>query len=41
LLKKHHVMDASQIVQSLKDDFSQWQGKEPRRDDVTALIFKL
>lgn len=41
LLKKYHAMDASQIVQSLRDDFAQWQGKEPRRDDVTALIFKL
>ena len=40
VLKKHHTMDASQIAKHLQDDFAQWQGKEPRRDDLTALIFK-
>ncbi len=41
LLKQHHAMDAAQIAKHIQEDFAQWQGKEPRRDDVTAVIFKL
>jgi hypothetical protein len=25
----------------MQEDFKQWQGKEVRRDDVTAVVFRL
>ena len=33
--------DAQTILNQLKEQFDQWQGHHPRRDDVTAVIFKL
>ncbi len=41
VLKQHHAMDAPQIAKHIQEDFAQWQGNEPRRDDVTVLVFKL
>jgi serine phosphatase RsbU (regulator of sigma subunit) len=41
LLMKHHQRDAPEIAKYLQEDFAKWQGNEPRRDDVTAVIFKL
>lgn len=32
---------ASEIVQAMKADFAAWQGDNFRRDDVTALVFRL
>jgi len=41
LLMKHHKENATDIAKHLQEDFARWQGNEPRRDDVTVVIFKL
>ena len=41
LLQKNHNENAQDIAQRLREDFENWQGIEPRRDDVTVVMFKL
>jgi serine phosphatase RsbU (regulator of sigma subunit)/fumarate reductase subunit D len=41
LLMKHHKENATDIAKHLQEDFARWQCNEPRRDDVTVVIFKL
>lgn len=41
LLKTHAHESAPTIAKIMQDDFVQWQGHESRRDDVTAVVFKL
>ena len=41
LLQKNKDLDASTMAQLMQADFKQWQGTEVRRDDVTAVIFRL
>ena len=41
VLLEYHLEEADIVVARLKDDFLQWQGTEIRRDDLTAVIFKL
>ena len=41
VLIEHRQADAQHLLQQIKDQFNQWQGQHPRRDDVTAVIFKL
>ena len=33
--------DAQYLLNKLKEQFDLWQGHHPRRDDVTAVVFKL
>jgi serine phosphatase RsbU (regulator of sigma subunit) len=32
---------AEEIAAQMKDDLYRWQGKNNRRDDVTAVVFRL
>ena len=41
LCQKNHNEHVQDIAQRLREDFENWQGIEPRRDDVTVVIFKL
>jgi serine phosphatase RsbU (regulator of sigma subunit) len=41
LLEKNHNEHVQDIAQRLREDFENWQGIEPRRDDVTVVLFKL
>lgn len=41
LLEKNHNEHVQDIAQQLREDFENWQGIEPRRDDVTVVLFKL
>ena len=41
LLQKNHNENTQDIAQRLREDFENWQGIEPRRDDVTVVMFKL
>ena len=41
VLIEHRQADAQHLLQKIKDQFNQWQAHHPRRDDVTAVIFKL
>lgn len=41
VLTKHRDGDASHIAQAIRADFAQWQQQQSRRDDVTAVVFKL
>lgn len=41
LLQSHPSADASAMVRLMEADFRQWQGQEARRDDVTAVVFRL
>lgn len=41
ILKANCTANASDIAQVMKEDFKTWQGSETRRDDVTAVVFRL
>lgn len=41
LLQKNKDIDAPTLAQCMQADFKQWQGTEVRRDDVTAVVFRL
>ena len=41
LLSAHAGAHAQQVIDALRQDFSRWQGKNTRRDDVTAVVFSL
>lgn len=41
ILKTNCSSSAEAIVAAMKHDFAQWQGSNQRRDDVTAVVFKL
>jgi hypothetical protein len=41
ILKTNCASTAEAIVAAMKHDFAQWQGTNHRRDDVTAVVFKL
>jgi len=41
VLLEHRSEEADIVAARLKDNFLQWQGTEIRRDDLTAVIFKL
>lgn len=41
LLQNHPDADASTMVRLMEQDFRQWQGDQARRDDVTAVVFRL
>jgi serine/threonine protein phosphatase PrpC len=41
ILKAHCTASASDIAQVMKQEFKAWQGSENRRDDVTAVVFRL
>jgi serine phosphatase RsbU (regulator of sigma subunit) len=41
LLASHHANDADEIADAMRQDLQEWQGTQMRRDDVTAVIFKL
>ncbi|NDG14256.1 MAG: hypothetical protein EB110_01075 [Betaproteobacteria bacterium] len=40
-LTTHRSEPAQKIVSELMSSFTSWQGTHARRDDVTALVFKL
>jgi serine phosphatase RsbU (regulator of sigma subunit) len=41
ILKNNCTSDADYIAYMLKSDFLAWQGSETRRDDLTAVVFRL
>lgn len=41
ILLSHYGSDAKTITAAIKDNFSQWQGFNTRRDDLTAIVFTL
>jgi serine phosphatase RsbU (regulator of sigma subunit) len=41
ILKANCISDADYIAYKLKNDFLAWQDNETRRDDLTAVVFKL
>jgi serine phosphatase RsbU (regulator of sigma subunit) len=41
IIKKFKEKDCSEIVKELQADFETWQGLQPRRDDMTVVLFKL
>lgn len=41
LLQQHTGADAASMLEHIKTDFQLWQGSEPRRDDVTVVVFTL
>ena len=41
LLQKNKDSDAQAMADCMQEDFKQWQAKEVRRDDVTAVVFRL
>jgi serine phosphatase RsbU (regulator of sigma subunit) len=41
ILKSHCNSDANYMAYVLKKEFTDWQGNETRRDDLTAVLFKL
>jgi len=41
ILKTNCTSDADYIAYMLKNDFLAWQGSETRRDDLTAVVFRL
>ena len=41
VLMNHANASVSEISKAMKADFDAWQGKNLRRDDVTALVFRL
>lgn len=40
ILMAHASETADEIVQAMRKNFAEWQGKTARRDDVTAVVFK-
>ena len=41
ILKANCAASAEEIAAAMKSDFSAWQGANARRDDVTAVVFRL
>lgn len=41
IIKNSKAQDCSEIIEKLQADFAAWQGSQPRRDDVTVVLFKL
>jgi serine phosphatase RsbU (regulator of sigma subunit) len=41
ILKVNFKASAEEITAAMKSDFAAWQGTNARRDDVTAVVFKL
>ncbi len=41
LLQACNGLDAPSIAQRLRDDLQAWQGRQLRRDDMTALVFRM
>ena len=41
ILKANCTGSAEEIAATMKHDFAAWQGNESRRDDVTAVVFRL
>ena len=41
LLEQNRDADAQAMAKRMQEDFKRWQGTEVRRDDVTALVFRL
>ena len=41
ILKAHGAKSAQNIADALRADYAAWQGSETRRDDLTAVFFKL
>jgi serine phosphatase RsbU (regulator of sigma subunit) len=41
ILKANCAASAEEIAAAMKSDFSAWQGTNARRDDVTAVVFRL
>ena len=41
IIKLNFVASAEEITAAMKSDFANWQGTNARRDDVTAVVFRL
>jgi hypothetical protein len=41
ILKTNCAVSAEEITAAMKCDFAAWQGTNARRDDVTAVVFRL
>ena len=41
ILKTHCAASAEEITSAMKSDFHVWQGANNRRDDVTAVVFRV
>ena len=41
ILKANCTKTAEEITAAMKSDFAAWQGTNARRDDVTAIVFRL
>lgn len=41
VLKANSTSSAEEITLAMKADFAIWQGTNARRDDVTAVVFRL
>jgi len=41
VLKANCAASAEEITAAMKHDFAAWQGANVRRDDVTAVVFRL
>ena len=41
ILKNNRAASAEEIAAAMKHDFAAWQGTNARRDDVTAVVFRL
>ena len=41
ILKTNYKASTEEIAATMKHDFAAWQGNESRRDDVTAVVFRL
>jgi len=41
LLNKNKDADAQTMASCMQEDFKRWQGSEVRRDDVTAVVFRV
>ena len=41
ILKANYKASTEEIAATMKHDFAAWQGNESRRDDVTAVVFRL
>ena len=41
ILKVNFKASAEEITAAMKSDFAAWQGTNTRRDDVTAVVFRL
>jgi hypothetical protein len=41
IFKNNRAASAEEIAATMKHDFAAWQGANARRDDVTAVVFRL